>query len=312
MRQARSVSPCSPKRRRVPRRAFPQLRRRQARARPSPPRRTQFCMCRSPASTREMSPSRRRIANPLAQDPQAATRGMQDFIQFNCVGCHAPNAGGGMGPALSEGRFIYGSSPANLFLSIYQGRPNGMPTWGDAPAQIDDLGACRLRPEHRPSAERNVRTRRSRERRHRQPSSRRPPSSCKRRIHGASRPPSATANSQSESDRRWAGARLTIVSTALCAALRMPCQAAVAPMDYLHADGLMGEENSAVDAGSVDRLRRRRRHHRGAGPDRHFAARPRRRRRRNSAPGRRRRRDGSRSASAFRRSCLSAWSSGLP
>ena len=71
-----------------------------------------------------------RIANPLANDPQAATRGMRDFIQFNCVGCHAPNAGGGMGPALSEGQFIYGSSPANLFLSIYQGRPNGMPTWG--------------------------------------------------------------------------------------------------------------------------------------------------------------------------------------
>ncbi len=71
------------------------------------------------------------IANPLANDPQAATRGMQDFIQFNCVGCHAANAGGGMGPALSEGRFIYGSSPANLFLSIYQGRPNGMPAWGE-------------------------------------------------------------------------------------------------------------------------------------------------------------------------------------
>lgn len=72
-----------------------------------------------------------KIDNPLAKDPQAATRGMQDFIQFNCVGCHAPNGGGGMGPALSEGHFIYGSSPANLFLSIYQGRPNGMPAWGD-------------------------------------------------------------------------------------------------------------------------------------------------------------------------------------
>jgi cytochrome c oxidase cbb3-type subunit III len=72
-----------------------------------------------------------KINNPLVQEPQAATRGMQDFIQFNCVGCHAPNAGGGMGPALSEGRFIYGSNPANLFLSIYQGRPNGMPAWGE-------------------------------------------------------------------------------------------------------------------------------------------------------------------------------------
>ena len=98
-----------------------------------------------------------KIVNPLAQDPQAVTRGMQDFIQFNCVGCHAPNAGGGMGPALSEGRFIYGSSPANLFLSIYQGRPNGMPTWGDILPEFDDLGACRLYPKHRPSPERNVR-----------------------------------------------------------------------------------------------------------------------------------------------------------
>lgn len=72
-----------------------------------------------------------KIDNPLAKDPQATTRGMQDFIQFNCVGCHAANGGGGMGPALSEGHFIYGSSPANLFLDIYQGRPNGMPAWGD-------------------------------------------------------------------------------------------------------------------------------------------------------------------------------------
>jgi cytochrome c oxidase cbb3-type subunit III len=72
-----------------------------------------------------------KIDNPLAQDPQAPTRGMQDFVQFNCVGCHAANGGGGMGPALSEGQFIYGSSPANLFLSIYQGRPNGMPAWGE-------------------------------------------------------------------------------------------------------------------------------------------------------------------------------------
>jgi cytochrome c oxidase cbb3-type subunit 3 len=72
-----------------------------------------------------------KIANPLARDPQAATHGMQDFAQFNCIGCHASNAGGGMGPALSEGKFTYGQSPANVFLSIYQGRPNGMPAWGE-------------------------------------------------------------------------------------------------------------------------------------------------------------------------------------
>lgn len=71
------------------------------------------------------------INNPLAGEYDAATRGMRDFIQFNCVGCHAPNGGGGMGPSLSDSRWIYGGSPPNIFLSIYQGRPNGMPAWGE-------------------------------------------------------------------------------------------------------------------------------------------------------------------------------------
>jgi cytochrome c oxidase cbb3-type subunit 3 len=63
-------------------------------------------------------------------DNDAAQRGMQNFASFNCVGCHMGNGGGGMGPALSNQAFIYGSEPANIFLSIYQGRPYGMPAWG--------------------------------------------------------------------------------------------------------------------------------------------------------------------------------------
>jgi cytochrome c oxidase cbb3-type subunit 3 len=59
-------------------------------------------------------------------------RGMRYFLSFNCVGCHAPNGGGGMGPALSNRAFVYGSDPANVYLSISQGRPNGMPAWGAA------------------------------------------------------------------------------------------------------------------------------------------------------------------------------------
>lgn len=68
--------------------------------------------------------------NPQAGKPEAVQRGMNYFVSFNCVGCHAPNGGGGMGPALSNRTFIYGSDPANIYLSIYQGRPNGMPAWG--------------------------------------------------------------------------------------------------------------------------------------------------------------------------------------
>jgi cytochrome c oxidase cbb3-type subunit 3 len=70
------------------------------------------------------------MRNPVANDPEALQRGMAYFNMFNCVGCHAPNAGGGMGPSLSNKFFIYGGEPQNIYLSIYQGRPNGMPSWG--------------------------------------------------------------------------------------------------------------------------------------------------------------------------------------
>lgn len=70
------------------------------------------------------------IENPMQNDPESAQRGMNDFIAFNCVGCHAPNGGGGMGPSLSNDRWIYGDKPAQIFLTIRQGRPNGMPAWG--------------------------------------------------------------------------------------------------------------------------------------------------------------------------------------
>jgi cytochrome c oxidase cbb3-type subunit III len=70
------------------------------------------------------------IENPLAKDPSSVERGMRYFTQFNCVGCHAPNGGGGMGPALSNRFFKYGGEPANIFLTISHGRPLGMPSWG--------------------------------------------------------------------------------------------------------------------------------------------------------------------------------------
>jgi cytochrome c oxidase cbb3-type subunit 3 len=76
------------------------------------------------------SPIRPAIKNPSQGDSNARERGMKYFINFNCSGCHADNGGGGMGPALSNNTFVYGAEPENIFLSIYQGRPNGMPAWG--------------------------------------------------------------------------------------------------------------------------------------------------------------------------------------
>ncbi|MGJ0509812.1 MAG: c-type cytochrome [Methylocystis sp.] len=73
---------------------------------------------------------RPQVVNPVENNPEAIQRGMNYFNMFNCSGCHAPNAGGGMGPSLSNRFFIYGGAPQNVYLSIYQGRPNGMPSWG--------------------------------------------------------------------------------------------------------------------------------------------------------------------------------------
>ena len=70
------------------------------------------------------------MPNPLANDPDAVLRGMRDFDAFNCSGCHAANAGGGMGPSLSDDVWIYRSSPANIYLTIAQGRQAGMPAFG--------------------------------------------------------------------------------------------------------------------------------------------------------------------------------------
>src|SRR5215203_5341643 len=54
---------------------------------------------------------------------------------LNCVGCHA-HGGGGMGPPLIDSRWIYGSEPENIFATIMQGRPNGMPAFrGRIPQQ---------------------------------------------------------------------------------------------------------------------------------------------------------------------------------
>lgn len=70
------------------------------------------------------------MQNPLKNDPDAVARGMKDFQSFNCIGCHMANGGGGMGPALSNHTWLYRSSPANIYLSIAQGRSAGMPAFG--------------------------------------------------------------------------------------------------------------------------------------------------------------------------------------
>jgi mono/diheme cytochrome c family protein len=70
------------------------------------------------------------IENPYAGDAAAIAAGERHFAAFNCAGCHAPLGGGGMGPPLSDDQWIYGSEPAQIYLTIVHGRPEGMPAFG--------------------------------------------------------------------------------------------------------------------------------------------------------------------------------------
>jgi cytochrome c oxidase cbb3-type subunit III len=81
--------------------------------------------------------------NPYAGQPEAIAEGRRLFTQYNCVGCHAPGAGGAMGPSLLDGERIYGSAPGAVFQTILLGRPHGMPSFERVltPDQIWKLAA---------------------------------------------------------------------------------------------------------------------------------------------------------------------------
>jgi len=71
---------------------------------------------------------------PLPMNPAADHRaydtseGKRLFTQYNCVGCHF-NGGGGIGPPLMDAQWIYGDQPENIYSTIVEGRPNGMPSF---------------------------------------------------------------------------------------------------------------------------------------------------------------------------------------
>lgn len=69
------------------------------------------------------------LQNPYEGNAYAISDGQRLFEQYNCSGCHF-HGGGGIGPPLMDDEWIYGSSPANIYATIAEGRPNGMPSFG--------------------------------------------------------------------------------------------------------------------------------------------------------------------------------------
>jgi len=72
------------------------------------------------------------VKNPYANDRASVDAGRDFFVNMNCASCHGYDLKGGMGPDLTDTYWRYGGSPADIYKSIYEGRPQGMPAWGRA------------------------------------------------------------------------------------------------------------------------------------------------------------------------------------
>jgi cytochrome c oxidase cbb3-type subunit 3 len=74
-------------------------------------------------------PGQEPIEGPYSENAYSVSEGKRLYSLYNCNGCHS-NGGGGMGPPLIDAAWTYGSAPRNVFDTIVEGRPNGMPAWG--------------------------------------------------------------------------------------------------------------------------------------------------------------------------------------
>ena len=70
------------------------------------------------------------LVNPFEGNANALKTGSQLYVSYNCIDCHGADGSGAIAPSFADGRWHFGGSPAEVFESIYQGRPDGMPTWG--------------------------------------------------------------------------------------------------------------------------------------------------------------------------------------
>ena len=67
--------------------------------------------------------------NPYARQADAVKIGESLFNRYNCDGCHGDGAAGSVGPSLADGRWRYGGTPREIYQSVYEGRPLGMPSY---------------------------------------------------------------------------------------------------------------------------------------------------------------------------------------
>src|ERR1044071_3457340 len=69
--------------------------------------------------------------HPLEGKADAVEAGHALFGKMNCAGCHAYDLTGGMGPDLTDNNWMYGGKPGEIYHTIAEGTPRGMPSWKD-------------------------------------------------------------------------------------------------------------------------------------------------------------------------------------
>jgi cytochrome c oxidase cbb3-type subunit 3 len=66
----------------------------------------------------------------LSRTPATVDDGKQVFGS-TCAPCHRADAGGNIGPNLTDDFWLHGGKPQNIFACVHDGVPaKGMPTWG--------------------------------------------------------------------------------------------------------------------------------------------------------------------------------------
>jgi cytochrome c oxidase cbb3-type subunit 3 len=77
------------------------------------------------------APQQQAIVNsPYQGNAWGVGEGKRLYSAFNCAPCHGVNGGGAIGPPLIDDKWIYGAGADQIYATISQGRPNGMPSFG--------------------------------------------------------------------------------------------------------------------------------------------------------------------------------------
>jgi cytochrome c oxidase cbb3-type subunit 3 len=70
------------------------------------------------------------VTSPYQNNAWGMGEGKRLYAAYNCAPCHGVNGGGAIGPALIDDKWIYGARAEQIYATISQGRPDGMPSFG--------------------------------------------------------------------------------------------------------------------------------------------------------------------------------------